>query len=357
MKPPIPPCGPPWRDAHGKRRTRASWRALREDLRFYYGAHLHRKLFIWFGLAIFITVATIELVGRWQNAAWTKHPHPDHWLLLVPPFVLWVASGKIARRIAQPLYELTQVAKEIGSGNLQARARLRKGGFDEIALLSTSVNDMASRIEKQLADQRELMAGVSHELRTPLARLRVLMEIVRENGSKENTLDQMEQEIVEIDSLVGDLLANARLDFQSLDLRPLEAGDIAARALQRAGIHEKHLHNDAKQTTFAADPTLLARALANLIDNAQKYGRGLTALKTFNEPNGIGFEIADGGPGFANEQPARTEGSLGLGLVLVRRIAAAHGGSLELKNATQTGGGRAQLRFPLSPPVAENSNT
>lgn len=348
-------CYPPWHRPGPFPRTRGSWHALRDELRFYYGAHLHRRMFWWFGFAIFITAASVELFGRWQNADWVHRPHPNTWLLLIPAIVLWIASGKVARRIARPLYELAQVAKDIGNGNLAARARLARGGFDEIALLSSSINDMASRIERQVADQRELLAGVSHELRTPLARLRVLMEIVRERGSQGNTLDQMEREIIEIDSLVGELLASARLDFQSIDERVLNAVDVATRALERAGVDVAKLRNEATETTFRADPTLLARALANLIDNAQKHGRGATRLRVYNEPGCLVFEVQDAGPGFAylaqaEAVPERALGSLGLGLVLVRRIAKAHGGMLELKNGG--GGGLAVLTLPFAKPAA-----
>lgn len=320
-------------------------------MRFYYGAHLHRRLFLWFGLAIFVTVGTVELIGRWHDAGWANRPHPKLWLLLVPALILWTASGKVARRIARPLYELAQVSKEIGNGNLQARAQLGRGGFDEIAMLSGSINDMASRIERQMADQRELLAGVSHELRTPLARLRVLMEIVRERGSNTDTLDQMEREILEIDSLVGELLASARLDFQSVDMRALKAGEVARLSLERAGVDAHLLHHEASADDVLADPTLLARALANLIDNAQKHGRGITKLLVFNEPGVVAFAVHDAGPGFpehdpTNAPPARALGSLGLGLVLVRRIAKAHQGSLQLVNVQ--GGGCAALRLPNS---------
>ena len=161
--PHFDPCGPPWRK-HARRGNRGaigSWNALRDELRFYYGAHLHRRLFLWFGIAIFVTVGTVELIGRWHDAGWANRPHPKLWLLLIPALILWIASGKVARRIARPLCELAQLSKEIGNGNLQTRAQLGRRGFDDIAMLSGSINDMASRIEQQMADQRELLAGVS----------------------------------------------------------------------------------------------------------------------------------------------------------------------------------------------------
>lgn len=331
---------------------RSAWRAFRHDLRLYYGAHLHRRLFLWFGFAIFITIASVEFTARWHDHSWASRPHPKSWFLIIPAVILWMASGKVARRISRPLYELVQVSKDIGNGNLQARARLHHGGFDEIAVLSGSINDMAARIEKQLADQRELLAGVSHELRTPLARLRVLMEIVRERGSGGDTIDQMEREVVEIDALVAELLASARLDFQTVDKRALQIADVAQRALERAGVPVTCLQVQNEIGTLRADPTLLARALANLLDNALKHGKGVAHVRVFQEGADVAFEVQDHGAGFPADalseeaSPRPSQESLGLGLVLVRRIAKAHGGSLQLANSD--GGGRAVLRLPLA---------
>src|SRR6266851_533519 len=147
---------------------------------------------------------------------------------------------------------------------------------------------MADRIEKQMADQRVLLAAVSHELRTPLA---------------------------------------------------------------RAGVDPAVLCVEAPRTRFLGDPTLIARALANLVDNAVRHGGGLLALRIQQRPGSIAFEADDAGPGFADgdeerafqpfyrgaKQSRSDVGSLGLGLALVSRIAQAHGGSAHAFN--RPGGG------------------
>ena len=156
--------------------------------------------------------------------AWlAAHPWRVVFLFGIPALLLWKAAGGIARRISRPLYELTRAAQEIGSGNLAARAQLGGGGFDEIGVLSSAFNDMAARLERQLAEQRELLAAVSHELRTPLARIRLLVEIAAAGDGADgaatldaDTLDEIEREAIEIDTLVGELLASARLEFQAL---------------------------------------------------------------------------------------------------------------------------------------------
>ena len=150
----------------------------RHGLRHYFGAHLHRRLFGWFGASIVMTAVSVAVISHLAG-----HPRPPTprawWLFFVPAMVLWGVSGRVARRLARPLYDLVKVTREIGAGNLAARASLDCGPIDEIGVLGRSINDMATRIEKQLADQKQLLAEVSHELRTPLARIRLIVEIAR----------------------------------------------------------------------------------------------------------------------------------------------------------------------------------
>jgi signal transduction histidine kinase len=353
---------------------RPGWpQRVRWELRLHYGAHLHRRLFLWFGAAIFLSVAA-TLVAAHVGRAWlVAHPGRAVFLFGIPAVVLWSAAGRIARRLSRPLYELTRVAQAIGEGNFGARASLEGiecSGFDEMAVLSRAFNDMAGRLEGQLSEQRELLAAVSHELRTPLARIRLLVEIARQaspdarQGNPDaRTLDEIEREAIEIDTLVGELLASARLEFQALAAKPLEAGALARRALERSGEDPGKLSIAPPAIPFAADPTLVARALANLVDNARKHGGGLDRMQVRADPATVVFEVLDRGPGFAPGEEARVfdrfyrgengggHGSLGLGLALVRRIAEAHGGGVRASN--RPGGGAClTLELALDPPAA-----
>lgn len=287
---------------------------------------------------------------------------------------LWAASGAIARRLSRPLGELARVAQEIGSGKLSSRVALDCERHGEVGVVAEAMNDMAARIEKQMADQRELLAAVSHELRTPLARLRLLTEIARDAGTTEKTLDEIDREVMEIDALVGDLLASSRIDFGAAAARPLDAGVLAKRALERAGQPEEKLEPISPALFVEADATLLARALANLLDNAMKHGGGLAAMRVVerNEPADpkniqknamdprIAFEVDDQGPGFApgeeervfepfytRGRSGRDAGSLGLGLALVKRIAEAHKGRAYAENRPG-GGARVGIEIPQS---------
>jgi two-component system, OmpR family, sensor kinase len=295
------------------------------------------------------------------HACQPRSPGPPTFFLalLAAGATLWLASLAVARRIGRPLRDLAGVAREIGEGRLQSRARLGWHQPGEVGALAESINEMASRIEKQLADQRELVAAVSHEIRAPLTRLRMLVELLHGKEADDATLAKLEREIVEIDALVGDLLASSRLDFSMLSVRELDASELATEALERAGLPAARLSVATTSPTLQGDATLLARALANLLDNAARHGGGATRLAVRDEgPDALAFDVEDEGPGFPEGMLTRAfepfqrghverrgSSSLGLGLALVRRIAEAHGGGATAENRP---GGGARVVFRLS---------
>lgn len=261
---------------------------------------------------------------------------------------MWVASGRVARRLARPLDELTDVVQRIGRGELSARAELSCHEPDELGVVADAVNDMAGRIEKQMKDQRELLATVSHELRTPLARMRVISEIARETQATPKTWDDLDREVQDMDGLVGELLASSRVEFGLVTVRTQPVKDLVLRALERAGVDAARASFEGGGEAVAGDPTLLQRALANLLENARRHAGGVDELHVSVKGPVVGFEVRDRGPGLPTGAAAvrfekfRSQGEgdgLGLGLALVRRIAEAHRGRVWASN--REGGGAA----------------
>lgn len=296
---------------------------------------------------------TVGYFGIWSDSSTRHWPWPVL-VVVLGFFALWGAAGRVSRRLARPLDELVHVARELGEGKLGSRVRFQWHTPGEIRVLGRALNDMAERIGKQLTDHRELLAGVSHELRTPLARIRILTELGR--GSKgAKALEEIDREVVEMDGLVDQLLVSSRLDFQALNLQPLSASALAKRALERAGLAESLLRFGAAEgSEVKGDPTLLGRALANLIDNAQRHGGGLTGLVVDLNAEAVRFAAEDAGTGFAEGDAERAftaffrgseHGTLGLGLSLVRRIVDAHGGRTFAENRA-AGGARVGFSVP-----------
>ncbi len=293
---------------------------------------------------------------------WPREPGAMPWVAGGTFFlVLWLAAGKISRRLSRPLDELAEAVQHIGRGDLKARVPVHLRRPDEVSTVAEAINEMAERIEKQVNDQKELLAAVSHELRTPLARIRVLTELARDAGTLGAHADDFDREVQEIDALVGQLLAHSRLEFESVSKSPTGVADAALRALERAGVAPGLLSNEAGDAKINADATLFLRALANLLDNAARHGGGLRQLKLEADAQRVRVIAVDDGPGFAGLKrgevhrgapTTRSAVGLGLGLKLVDRIAAAHQGALTVTNLEPSGTAVA-LEFPRwSPPAA-----
>lgn len=278
--------------------------------------------------------------------------------------VLWAAAGVLARRLTRPYDLLTAFAQRVAAGELDARIDPGCDLGREPRVVADALNDMAGRVQAQLAESRVLLAAVSHEIRTPLGHLRVLVELLRDRGGHEATLLDLEREIADLDGLVGKLLADARLQFTAMTTAQLSAGAVATRALAMAGLPHELVTVDGEDDALVGDPSLLGRALGNLVENAQTHGAGVVAMHVALERDAVVFTVDDDGPGMTADERAHafepfvrgasesTGPRLGLGLALVERIAMAHGGRAWIE-AREGGGSRARLRVLRRPVVRE----
>ena len=306
---------------------------------------LQRRLFVSFAFTIAMTAGFVVLILR---GVATGEGSPSRWVLafVVAAVALWLTAARLSRRIARPLSLVVRLAEDLGAGKLDARAAPSVWSWSEERLVAESLNRMAERLQAQLAAERELLAAVSHELRTPLGHMRLIVETAQEGRLDDRALRELERELREMDALVGDVLASSRLGFATLASERLDAGDLARRALERCGC-DPGLVVAPPGLSVDADPTLLARALANLVENAVRHAGGPTRVGVSTDGDLVRYEIDDAGPGF--DDPARAfegsrrrarapaHGTLGLGLALVRRIAVAHGGTAGAEN--RAGGG------------------
>jgi signal transduction histidine kinase len=312
---------------------------------------LQRQIFVGFGLTILATMlvsAAVFGLFHAPHGAWS-------WMRLLALFVagnvLWTMSGVVALRLARPMRELARVAGDLGAGKLESRVRLPRRGPREIGEVAAAFNEMASRIEAQIKNQQQLLGAASHELRTPLSRLRVLLAMLQDAGTDPELVAKLEREVVEMDSLVGELLAGSRVEAGALQKRELDTADVARECVERSGLSGAAVHIAPEAARVVADATLLSRALTVLLDNARKHGGTRVSLRVQRDAGGTLFAVEDDGRGFEPadlervfEPFARGRGlmpdeqhGVGLGLYLVRRIAQAHAGRAFAENLPSGG--------------------
>jgi two-component system, OmpR family, sensor kinase len=189
-----------------------------------------------------------------------------------------------------------------------------------------------------------VLRNASHELRSPLARLRMALELMREQGGPgvARRVDDAAAEIAELDGQIEDILLASRLEARAAGTAS-EVVDLAALLTAEAAPFGVGI--EAAPVTIVGDPQLLRRMVRNLLDNARRYAGG-SEVSAGVEPLagsevGARLWVADRGPGVPAEECERLfepfyrsarlshghEGGVGLGLALVREIAEHHGGS------------------------------
>ena len=287
----------------------------------------------------------------------------------------------VSRNLLARIDAVAATARTIMEGDLTGRLPVNGSG-DELDRLSESLNLMLARIEQLMAGMREVSDNIAHDLKTPLSRLRNRVEAaLREPYGEPAYREALERTIEEADGLIktfNALLSIARLEAgaggenrETLDVSALihELAELYEPVAEERGLVLRAAA--AKPILIRADRQLLGQAIANLIDNAIKYGapaaeQGSDAAKpeisVEAETKGTMAEIVvtDRGPGvpvaerervlerFVRLEASRSEPGSGLGLSLVSAVARLHGGRLQLED-NQPG-----LRAVLSLPAEGN---
>ena len=280
-------------------------------------------------------------------------------MLSIVVLVLALASAPLARAIARPIEHLSDVARRLGEGDLRARAALDRS--DEIGALARTLDEMAERLGRLLEGHRDLLANVSHELRTPLARIRVSLSLAAEAPPADAArhLRAIEEDVAELEALVGDVLTVSRLDAggrlvlrrEPIDLRALV--EAAVSRLPRLHPGRRTLARLEPALETEGEPGLLGRVFDNLLDNAARYSDPASPIEVdlAAKDGGIELVVRDHGVGISPEDQARlftpffradssrdrNTGGVGLGLLLSKRIVEAHQGRLSLESRPREG--------------------
>ncbi len=281
-------------------------------------------------------------------------------LLFAEGLVLFVALLPVRKRLSK----LQWAASELGSGSLGIRLQVKKKG-DLIDDLGRTFNSMAERIKSLVESHQELLGIVAHELRTPMTRMRLALELIKEDSGKENLprIDRMEKDLISLDSLVTELLDFNKLRRESnINREPVDLGDICSELIQA----ESWARDDIElllrgSGTCRGDISLLTRALGNLIRNAVNYAESKVLVKITEDPSAgfVRISVSDDGtgydPGIIDKlgkpvSKGYASKGTGLGLAITERIAVLHGGKLIFGSSDDLGGAEAVIELNLDWP-------
>lgn len=268
-------------------------------------------------------------------------------MLALLPLAWW-----FSRALAAPIREFTRAADRMGRET--GAPALPLTGPSEIASAAAAFNAMQARLDRLLQERSEMAGAIAHDLRTPLARLAFRLDALPAEGRAKASADIAEMSQM-IDATLEFIHDQNRLRaHESLDLRLLV--ESVVDNLRDIG-HDVQLA-DGSPAPMKGDPLSLRRMVANLVDNALKYGQRARLALTA-ERDGYRLQVDDDGPGIDPTQEAqlfmpfvrgdasrnRATGGIGLGLASVKSTAVAHGGDVSLSNRS-SGGLRASVHLP-----------
>jgi signal transduction histidine kinase len=280
-----------------------------------------------------------------------------------------------ARRVLAPVFRVSNAAQAIADGDFKTRLDLTTD--PDLEVLSRSFNDMVDALEVRIRRDERFASDVSHELRSPLMTLTASVEVLeRRRGSlpevAQRAVDLLRQDLTRFERLVEDLLEISRMDAGAVQLQssPFLLSEFLINVIAQSRSPEIELSYPDKDRNLviSADKRRLAQVLTNLIDNAQMYAGGATAIRYRRVGEQVLIMVEDNGPGVppgereqifdrfsrAGSDAGRRarDSGVGLGLSLVAEHVRLHGGRVWVTDRTD---GRTGARFVVELPVGESA--
>ena len=275
----------------------------------------------------------------------------------------WLVAG----RALAPVSRITETARRVSGESLHQRIAL-DGPRDELKELADTFDAMLARLDTTFESQRRFIANASHELRTPLAIIRAELEELAESGplrvDQQAMLANARRAATRSERLIGSLLTLARSEGELERRTPVDLASLVGQALnaERASpVDGVEIRADLRAAQVAGDPVLLESLVINLIENGLRYNRAGGQLQVTTRRDGeVELVVSNTGPvldpdgvdrlfdPFARPDRSRAigDGGFGLGLSIVRAVAAAHGGGVAA--VPREGGGlTVTVRLPV----------
>ena len=254
----------------------------------------------------------------------------------------------ISRRTLRPLRNVREAAEAIAGGRLDTR--LIRQSDPDLDRLSESFNEMARALEERIHRDARFASEVSHELRSPLTTLKASVGVLESRKNElsviyQTALDLLSRDLERFNRLVSELLEISGYDAgaASLELEEVNVSQFIQAATRNDTSISYTLPSNAGALVISVDKRRLARALSNLLDNAQRYGGGATVIEVSTNENMIQIAVEDAGPGISKEERGiifdrfsrgsssgqrGDDGGTGLGLSLVQEDVRLHGGKV-----------------------------
>lgn len=271
------------------------------------------------------------------------------WITLPILLLLLVIDIAIFRRALWPLRQASETAQQITPARTDIRLPLKEIP-SEVRPLVSAINKALDRLDEGFRLQREFTADAAHELRTPLSILRTRVETLDDPHVAKALL----QDIEAMSRVVGQLLDIAELEAFAID--PAEVADLQAATAEVAGFvaplaleqgREIELLGTTAPVLVRGNAEMIKRAIRNLAENAIRHTPRDTVVEFVVEESGT-VSVQDRGPGISGEErelifhrfwrrDRNSQGSSGLGLSIVQRIAELHGATIEVENRPARG--------------------
>ena len=281
-------------------------------------------------------------------------------------FILWMVGSSLVllaiatvflRNQVKSLRRLAAAAEEFGKG--RPVSFTKPEGALEVRQAGAAFLRMRERIDRQIRQRTEMLAGVSHDLRTPLTRMKLALALIGEDSA----VAELKSDVSEMERLVNVYLDFARGEgtetIVETDIASL-IEDVAAAAERQGAARQGPALTLARidELVLPVRPNALRRCLSNLIANARHYGHHVW-VGVLSVEDGIDILIDDDGPGIPAAERERvfhpfvrldtsrnpSTGGVGLGLTIARDVARSHGGDVRLETSPQ-GGLRARVHLP-----------
>jgi signal transduction histidine kinase len=317
----------------------------------------------------------LDLQGRQENHyGLAISLSDDSWVVFVAPERSWGLSRGMralltggfvlacslcvaalaSRRLARPVERFARQAQRFGT-DVNAPPMQATGPL-EIRLAGQAFNEMQSRVQRYVADRTHMLAAISHDLRAPLTRMRLRGEFIEDEEQQRKLF----RDVDEMQAMVNASLAFFRDDSQQEQATRLNLSELIQTVLDdfRDAGDDVTFHSG-ESITYVGRPLTLRRAIANLVDNAIKYGlRANVSLSSGDE--WVEIIVEDDGSGIPESlhedvfrpfyrlegSRNRETGGVGLGLAAARSAVRGHGGDISLESRV-AGGLRVRVRLPV----------